>query len=150
MVYGLLAVSAVVMGRYELQSGRWLAWSVVLSSWLAPTLGAWIAAEALHFISPRRVLDRRLRMPLKRIALGLGAGLLGSVLGVLAMAVADRTVVPDVALMGAASVIATLAVLAPTERARRGVCVFCGYSQAGATPAARGVCTECGADLYRQ
>ena len=149
-VYGALAASAVVMGRYELQEGRWLAVSVVLSSWLAPTLGAWVAAEGLQYVSPRRALDRRVRMPLKRIALGLAVGVLGSVLGVLGMAAADRTVVPDVALMGAASVIATLVALVPTERVRRGVCVFCGYSQTGATPVARGVCTECGADSYRQ
>lgn len=147
LVYGVIGAIAVAMGRVELE-GFGLVVSVVFSSWIVPTLGAWVAVEGLNFISPRRVLDRRLSMPLKRIALGVAAGMLGSVAGVLGMAALDATVMPDAAIMGLASALAALATLVPMERSRRGVCVQCGYSQAGATPGARGVCAECGVSVY--
>jgi FtsH-binding integral membrane protein len=148
LVYAAMCVCALVMSQDELRGEGRMAMSAVFSSWIAPTLAVWLAAEGLQLVWPRRALDRRISMPVKRIGLGVAAGVVGTVLGVLGMAALDRTVVPDAALMGVAGAVAALVVLVPTERSRRGVCVYCGYSQVGATPGAGGVCVECGKSAY--
>jgi hypothetical protein len=146
-VYGMLTVSAIVFGRDQLggQSHLWL--SVVLSSFVAPALATWFVAEGLHVLSPRRLLQRNLKMPIRRMALGGLAGVLGCILGVLGMAGLDRYGVPDAAITAAGAAIATLLVIVPTTRIRKGECLHCRYSFAGATPASKGVCAECGSDL---
>jgi hypothetical protein len=148
VVYGVLAGIAIVTGREDMAGQSRLMVSVALSAWLAPTLATWLMAEAVHAISPRRPLHRRISMPIRRLALGSAAGLLGSVVGVLGMAGLDRTEIPDAAITGLAAALATAVVLLPTSRVRRGACLHCGYSFEGATPAAGGVCVECGASVH--
>ncbi|HVU64131.1 MAG TPA: hypothetical protein VHC70_09150 [Phycisphaerales bacterium] len=145
LVYAFLAIVAIVFDHAQLESGRMMA-SVVLSGFLAPTIATWLAAEALNLLSPRRLLSRKLSMPVRRLTFGAIAGILASVLGVLGMALLDKYAVPDAALTGAAAMFTTVAVILPTARIRRGECLYCRYSLAGATPASKGVCAECGAD----
>jgi hypothetical protein len=146
-VYAIPALWAILFGGDALGRQSHLMLSVILSSWLAPTMATWLAAEAMHMLAPRRLLHRRLSMPTRRLFLGGITGTLGCILGVLAMAGLDRFGVPDVALTSAAAAIAAIAVITPTTRIRKGECLFCRYSLAGATPASKGVCAECGSDV---
>ena len=148
LVYGVLAGIAVVTGRDAMAGQSGLMISVALSGWLAPTLSTWLVAEGVRLVSARRLLHVKLAMPVRRVALGGMAGVLGSVLGVLGMAGLDRTEFPDAAITGLAAALATLVVVLPTARVRRGACLHCEYSFEGATPGAMGVCVECGTDLH--
>lgn len=143
-VYAVITGIALVTGADDLNREPRLMLSVLLSGWLVPTMTTWIVAEITHALTPRRVFDRRLFMPVRRVVLGLLSGVIGSVLGVIVMALLDNSAIPDAALTAAAAAVATVLVILPIDRVRKGVCVYCGYSLAGATPAAGGVCSECG------
>ena len=68
-------------------------------------------------------------------------------LGVLAMALLDKYTIPDAALTAAAAALTTILVILPTARIRKGECLHCRYSLAGATLTSKGLCTECGERL---
>jgi hypothetical protein len=146
LIYGTLTISALAFDQGSLGGSGRMMTTVILSGWLAPTIATWLAAESLHFLSPRRALTRTLAMPIRRLALGAAAGALACILGVLGMALLDTSAIPDAAITSAAAAFTTIAVLIPTARIRSGECLHCRYSLAGATPAGKGICTECGAD----
>jgi hypothetical protein len=106
-----------------------------------PCLGAWIAAEALERIRPRRVFDPRVHRAWTLLFAGVGAGIL-SVLFATPMIVWLDEKAPDGVLLAGASVAATACVLLMLGRKRRGECVQCGYDL---TATIEPRCPECGA-----
>lgn len=107
----------------------------------APIAAAAIVAVVVRVFSPRRLFDRRLRLPLRRLALGGAASLAGAAVAVPAIALLPGTI-DEFIVTGLAGAIGTAAVLLPVSRVRAGRCVYCEYDLS-ATPIER-PCPECG------
>lgn len=134
-------------------SSAWAAWTLLLG---APASAAWIATECMQFVFPSRLLDPRVRAPVRRLAAGVVAGLLGAAAGatgVIFLTIsagayrASSNPLLDAAILGGGSALGVVMVLTVMPRVRPGRCVHCGYDLAAMTPRAGGRCAECGADV---
>src|SRR5688572_8425235 len=117
--------------------------TAVLVVLVVPTLATWVSAELINAAFHKRLLDRRVRRRASCIAAGLGAGVLGVLIGTLMLILLDRAL-PDALLVGLAAAASTAIVLTPLPRQRPFACPSCGYDLSGASPASGGMCTECG------
>ncbi len=120
--------------------------TAVLAVLVVPTLATWLSAELVNAAFHKRILDSRVRRRASCFAAGLGAGVLGVLIGTLMLILLDRALA-DVLLVGLASAAATAMVLTPLPRQRPFTCPNCGYDLSGASPASGGMCTECGFQL---
>ena len=123
--------------------------SLLVCLLLAPTLAAWIAAEVVHLVSPRRAFDPRRSTRALRLALGFAAGLCSAAAAAAVLPWADRAL-PDPATFGLVSMLVMGGAVCLTSRCRPGHCVHCCYdlrqSPAPGRPGA-GRCPECGAGI---
>lgn len=113
-------------------------------SWIMvifPPLAAWLTAETVNLVSPRRLFDRRSTARVGRALAGMFAGALGFGAAVLLLPVVDATI-PDWATLAVASGLGTLIPMVLLSRMRRGHCAFCDYDLR-ALPSMR-QCPECG------
>src|SRR5262249_30679586 len=128
VVYGALLAWALaaqpVWLRVHDERTLWMALVLVV----VPVCAAWAACGLVHLLAPRGLFERRLRRGGTRFALGLIAGLIGTALGaiVLALPGVDQTVA-DAVPLGAGAALATAAVLLPLSRRKAGHCIFCSY-----------------------
>src|SRR5262245_49032450 len=107
LMYVLLLSAALIMERAVLLSEPRLAASVMLSTLLVPALATWSVLEGINLLSPRRLLDRRVRRPAARLIGGAIAGTLGTCLAALSLALFDWSI-PDGALTAAGAALATI------------------------------------------
>lgn len=117
--------------------------TAILSVLVVPTMATWLAAELVNGAFRKRILDTRVRRRASCFGAGLGAGVLGVLLGTLMLILLDRTL-PDAVLFGLGAAASTAIVLTPLPRQRLFACPNCGYDVSGASPASGGICTECG------
>ncbi|MGE3107935.1 MAG: hypothetical protein AB7G11_10585 [Phycisphaerales bacterium] len=142
MMYGVLLAVTAYLEYDELRLAYLHEWATLaLEMWIVPVAAAWLTAEAIHAMAPRRAFDRRARATSTRGFAGAIAGTLGIGLGVLMVSI-PQGVARDTVLMGTASLCATLIVTLSLKRLVRSACVHCGYDLRGNAGAA--VCPECG------
>jgi hypothetical protein len=149
LVYGALLSATLIMERdylFAMFGSSEPVVTVVLSVLVVPTLTTWLTAEVIHAVQRKRILDRRVRRRLQCAGAGVGAGVLGVLIGTTALVLLDR-VMPDAVLVGLAAAAGTSIVLVPLRRQLDSECANCGYDLSGASPASGGVCTECGFDV---
>jgi hypothetical protein len=104
----------------------------------APTLAAWITAEAIHLGRARRLFDRRV-----------AAGVIGVCVASVLLVIVDRQL-HDVVILSGSAALGSVLVLAPLKRIRPGSCVYCGYDVRSQPPPGQpgwGICPECGAGV---
>lgn len=118
----------------------------IVTAWAIPIICAWLAAELVNFILPKRVLMRHASTKPRRLVAGLFAGGIGAGAAVVAMAYAPETL-PEAVVTGAAGALGSLLIVLLLPRVHKGRCRRCDYDLAGITPAAAGKCPECGLDL---
>ncbi len=118
----------------------------IVTAWAIPIICAWIAAELVNFVLPKRVLTRFASTRPRRVVAGLFAGGIGAGGAVVAMAYAPEPV-PEAVVTGAAGAVGSLVIVLLLPRVRVGRCRRCDYDFAGITPAAAGKCPECGLDV---
>ena len=147
IVYAAVAAIAVVSNRELLE---WQTWGYgtkpALLIGLLPVLGAWAACELLRLARPVRLLDARITGVLGRFAAGIGAGLIGFALTLLAVEFVQG-VWPEAALTTGAGFLGAGLIASFSSRIRPGRCVQCQYDLASITTATRGKCPECGSSL---
>ena len=106
-----------------------------------PLGAAWLAWETAVWLRRPRLFDLRASRPWARVFAGALGGAIAAGLVVLSYAVLRRSV-PDTALLGGASALATLMIVLPLPRGPRpGRCIRCGYDLVGLREP---VCPECG------
>lgn len=106
-----------------------------------PPLAAWVVAEGVHLLSPRRLFDRRATAPVARALLGVITGVLGFIIAVAALPLVENTL-PDAVTLAAASALGTAVPVLALARTRRGHCALCGYDLRGLPRMDQ--CPECG------
>lgn len=144
LVYAALAAWSHLDRPEGSPPSGWMIWALVL---LLPASLIWAVTEAVNFMRPRRLLDPRVRAPLRRTIAGLVAGALGAVLVTLGLVFLEGSM-PDWLIIGAGSTLGALAVVVPMRRLRPGRCVHCGYDVSAATVRGGGLCAECGASAF--
>ncbi|MGH7130716.1 MAG: hypothetical protein ACREJO_02075 [Phycisphaerales bacterium] len=147
LVYAAVATIAVVSNRDYLE---WQTWGYgtkpALLLGLLPILGAWAACELLRLARPVRLLDLRISGLFGRFATGIGAGVIGFVLTLLAVEFINGVWWEATLTTGAGFLAAGLVALF-SSRIRPGRCTQCQYDLASITTATRGKCPECGSSL---
>lgn len=121
--------------------------ALLLRGVLAPALAAWMTAEAINLLRPRRLFDRRLRRIAAPTIAGFIAGFIGAAIGSFALVLVDEPL-HEALILVAASVVGSILVLLPMRRVRAGHCIHCGYdlrAQPGPGSPGCGICPECGA-----
>lgn len=106
-----------------------------------PPLAAWLTAEAINLVTPRRLFDRRSVAPVRKATLGFLAGVLGFAIAVAFLPLVERQL-PDWGVLASASAIATMLPVALLPKVRRGRCAFCDYDMKALPSMER--CPECG------
>lgn len=109
-------------------------------SFLLPIVLAVIALFVVHRLTPRRLLDSRVRRPVSQWLVGLGAGLIAAALSILVAHLTDILVV-KAALTGVVAAAAMVLVVAVLPRSRSYACVHCG----SVIPGEHAACPGCGA-----
>lgn len=148
-VLGYAAVFAALYGFGFWHDAAWLQHDAASASWLfllvvaLPVTAAWVAAEGVHVITPRRMFDHRTPGLARRILLGVVCAGIAASSTALLLPVADRFV-PESAVMALCAAVCTALPLLFAARLRPGCCVRCGYDLRGLTSEARGRCPECG------
>ncbi|CAG0992307.1 hypothetical protein PHYC_02366 [Phycisphaerales bacterium] len=115
-------------------------WQRAPYSFALPLFLAALTLFAVNRISPRRLLDSRVRRPFSQWMMGLGAGLVGAVLTLLVAHISDDLYV-KAGLTGMLAAAATLVVTIFLPRSRPYACVHCG----SVVPARDDTCPGCGA-----
>lgn len=150
LMYALLAGAALVMERAVLLAQPRLGAFVLLSALVVPSVVTWAVLEMINLVSPRRLLDRRVRRPWARVVDGAIAGTLGACIGAVSLALLDWSV-PDAVLTASSAAVATAITALPLRRVRRAECVHCGYDLSGMRVAPGRsdacACPECGRTL---
>ena len=106
-----------------------------------PPMAAWLTAETINLVTPRRLFDRRIVAPVQRSALGFTTGVIGFGLAVLFLPIVEE-LLPDWGTLAAASAIGTMLPIVLLPRVRRGFCAFCDYDMKSLPSMER--CPECG------
>ena len=142
LLAGMMAAARLVPGGRALWDAHWGLTVVVV-----PTLAAWFGAEVVHWVAPRRLLDRRTPRPVAQMAHGVIAAMLGA--GVTAAVVPfAHPAVPDPVLTGLGALGGAVLGAALLRRLHPGRCIGCGYSLDGLCRALEHArCPECGRDL---
>jgi hypothetical protein len=120
--------------------------ALILRGVLAPTVAAWIIAEVVQVLSPRRNFDRRLRLRVRPFIGGVVAGLIGAAFGSFALALVEGETYEFLVLAGSGALGAVMP-LVFMRRVLKGHCIHCGYDlrgQPGPGSAGSGLCPECG------
>ncbi len=119
----------------DLASGP--SWSMAIF----PPLAAWVTAEVVNLLSPRRLFDRRTIAPIRRASLGITSSVIGFILAVLFLPIVENNM-PDWATLAAASALGTMIPMVLLPRTRKGHCVHCDYDLRTLPSMER--CPECG------
>lgn len=158
LVYLGLALWAQFDTLEWLPPNPWTLWTILLG---VPVCTACLTTEVVLYVLPKRLFHRGVRAPVRRVALGLVAGVVGAALGGVSyvyLGYSGDVYSPysaarpwfESALLGGGAAAGALLVLLPLPRVRRGRCVRCGYDLAAMTPRAAGKCAECGCDVMTE
>jgi hypothetical protein len=154
-VFGIVFVFASLMGvsLWLEPAFRWIeradAAVLLARSVLAPALAAWIVAELINAVRPRRLFDRRVATMVARGVAGLCAGVIGAAATALVLAVAEGYV-HEIVVLSSTGAMAAASVLLPLRRVRPGECIHCRYDLRNQPPPGQpgwGICPECGAPV---
>lgn len=113
-------------------------------TFVLPVAIAAVTVYLANKLSPRRILDRRVRRPVSQWTIGLGAGMAAVALSILAARVTDILAI-KAALTGLVAAGAALAVFAVLPRSKPYECVHCGT----VLPDSASRCPGCGSDDAR-
>lgn len=105
-----------------------------------PIGAAWIIAELVEWIRPRKMFDRRSERPWRLLGTGFVAGLL-SIGGALLIYATIGWRWNDAVVFGSSSACVSVVLLLPRRIVRAGRCVSCGYELKGLVEPR---CPECG------
>lgn len=106
-----------------------------------PPLAAWLTAEAINLVTPRRLFDRRTVAPVRKAALGFLGGVIGFALAVAFLPIVEEQL-PDWGVLASASAVGTMLPVVLLPRVRRGFCAYCDYDMKTLPSMER--CPECG------
>lgn len=140
-----LAIPTLVTDAAVRTDNPWVLYFIA-AAWAIPITCAWLAAELVNFVLPKRILAGDASTRPRRLIAGLASGLLGVGLSVIAMAYVPENM-PEALVTGAAGAAGALCIVLLLPRVHKGRCRKCDYDLAGITPAAAGKCPECGLEV---
>jgi hypothetical protein len=137
-----LLPAALPLWWYEPMRAGDLFPSLTISIVMTPLLGAFIGAEIVHYVRPRRHWIGPRRASMRIAGAGAAASLLAIALTSVALVFLEAYILTSLIAAGAAALSSAIAIVVALPPRRPGRCLFCGYDLRASTGAR---CPECGA-----